>query len=130
MKKLALIIFLISLGVANLRADDQMATVQQELKDQGFYYGQVDGQPGAETSAAIRRYQIRNGLQVSGTLTQETLDSLKGRDHGRRPGCHSSRSFATSASAGTVGNRGSAAVSAPGPAATAHPAFAAKDQPE
>jgi peptidoglycan hydrolase-like protein with peptidoglycan-binding domain len=78
MKKIAFLIFSISLGVANLHADDQIATVQQELKDQGFYYGQIDGQPGAETTAAIRRYQIRNGLQVSGTLTQETLDSLKG----------------------------------------------------
>ena len=77
MKKIALFIFLISLGAANLRADDQIASVQQQLKDQGFYYGQVDGQTGAETTAAIRRYQIRNGLQVSGTLTQETIKSLK-----------------------------------------------------
>jgi len=76
MKKLSFFIFLILLGVANLRADDQMRTVQEQLKNQGFYYGQVDGQPGTETTAAIRRYQIRNGLQVTGTLTQETLDSL------------------------------------------------------
>src|ERR1700677_2064956 len=71
------LIFLISMGVASLRADDQTATVQQQLKDQGFYYGQVDGQAGTETTAAIRRYQIRNGLQVDGTLNQETLNSLK-----------------------------------------------------
>ena len=78
MKKLALLVFLFSIGaVANLRADDQTASVQQELKDQGYYYGQIDGQPGPETSAAIRRYQIRNGLQVDGTLNKETLDSLK-----------------------------------------------------
>jgi peptidoglycan hydrolase-like protein with peptidoglycan-binding domain len=78
MKKLALIIFLASVGaITTLRADDQLATVQQELKDQGYYYGQVDGQTGPETTAAIRRYQIRNGLQVDGTLSKETLDSLK-----------------------------------------------------
>lgn len=77
MKKTAAFIFLISLSVANLRADEQVRTVQEQLKNQGFYYGQVDGEPGAETGAAIRRYQIRNGLQVTGTLTQETLDALK-----------------------------------------------------
>ncbi|HWB59286.1 MAG TPA: peptidoglycan-binding domain-containing protein, partial [Chthoniobacteraceae bacterium] len=80
MKKLAFLAFFISLGVATLAnagADDQIATVQQQLKDQGFYYGQVDGQPGPETTAAIRRYQIRNGLQVDGNLNKETLDSMK-----------------------------------------------------
>lgn len=77
MKKIAFLLILISLGAANLRADDQVAAVQQELKDQGFYYGQVDGQAGPETTAAIRRYQIRNGLHVDGTLNKETLGSLK-----------------------------------------------------
>lgn len=77
MKKTAVIIFLISLSVAALRADEQVRAVQEQLKNQGFYYGQIDGEPGAETTAAIRRYQIRNGLQVTGTLTQETLDALK-----------------------------------------------------
>ena len=77
MKKLALFSFLVLLCAANLRADDQIATVQQELKDQGFYYGEVDGQPGPETTAAIRRYQIRNGLPVDGAFNKQTLDSLK-----------------------------------------------------
>lgn len=77
MKRSAALIFLISLGVANLHADEQVRVAQEQLKNQGFYYGQADGEPGAETSAAIRRYQIRNGLQVTGTLTQETLDALK-----------------------------------------------------
>jgi peptidoglycan hydrolase-like protein with peptidoglycan-binding domain len=77
MKKIVFLVFLVSLGAATLRADDQVAAVQQELKDQGFYYGQVDGQGGPETTAAIRRYQIRNGLQVDGALNKQTLDSLK-----------------------------------------------------
>ncbi|MBV8141275.1 MAG: peptidoglycan-binding protein, partial [Verrucomicrobia bacterium] len=50
--------------------------IQQKLKDQGFYYGEVDGQAGDETSAAIRRYQIRHGLKVTGQLSDETLRSL------------------------------------------------------
>ena len=57
-------------------ADDFTRAVQQRLKDRGFYYGDVDGQSGSETSAAIRRYQIRYGLKVNGDLNQETLNSL------------------------------------------------------
>src|SRR5258707_15366993 len=57
-------------------ADDLTRAVQQRLKDRGFYYGDVDGQRGAECSAAIRRYQIRYGLKVNGELNQETLSCL------------------------------------------------------
>jgi len=59
-------------------ADEQTRSVQSQLKDQGFYYGDLDGKSGPELSAAIRRYQIRNGLEVSGSLNKETVDSLSG----------------------------------------------------
>jgi len=59
-----------------MRADQQVESVQQALKDQGFYYGEVTGEMNANVAAAIRRYQIRNGLQVTGELTRETLQSL------------------------------------------------------
>lgn len=58
------------------RADDRLRDVQAELKTQGFFYGEVNGASSAETSAAIRRYQIRNGLEVTGTLTDETVKAL------------------------------------------------------
>jgi peptidoglycan hydrolase-like protein with peptidoglycan-binding domain len=64
------------ISVSSAWADDLTLAVQQRLKDRGFYYGQVDGQSGSETSAAIRRYQIRYGLKVNGELNQETLSSL------------------------------------------------------
>ena len=57
-------------------ADDLTRAVQQRLKNQGFFYGSVNGQGGSETSAAIRRYQIRYGLRVTGELNDETLRSL------------------------------------------------------
>jgi peptidoglycan hydrolase-like protein with peptidoglycan-binding domain len=57
-------------------ADDPLRDAQAELKNQGFFYGEVDGKAGAETTAAIRRYQIRNGLQVTGDLSAETVKSL------------------------------------------------------
>jgi peptidoglycan hydrolase-like protein with peptidoglycan-binding domain len=59
-----------------LRADQLVESVQQALKDEGFYYGEVNGDMNANLTAAIRRYQIRNGLQVNGELNDETLRSL------------------------------------------------------
>jgi peptidoglycan hydrolase-like protein with peptidoglycan-binding domain len=64
------------ISVGALQADDVTQQVQQRLKDQGFYYGTVDGNGGSETSAAIRRYQIRYGLKVTGGLNNETMRSL------------------------------------------------------
>ena len=56
--------------------EDRLRDVQTELKTQGFFYGEADGKDTPETSAAIRRYQIRNGLQVTGKLNDETLAAL------------------------------------------------------
>src|SRR5438874_13770422 len=68
---------LLAVCVAGLvRADQATQSVQQALKDQGFYYGNVTGEKSAETTAAIRRYQIRNGLKVTGDINPETLRSL------------------------------------------------------
>jgi len=63
-------------AVNSVHADQTIRLLQQTLKNQGFYYGTVTGDKGAETTAAIRRYQIRNGLQVTGELNDETLLSL------------------------------------------------------
>ncbi|HET9419249.1 MAG TPA: peptidoglycan-binding domain-containing protein, partial [Chthoniobacterales bacterium] len=60
-----------------VRADQTIAEVQQALKEQGFYYGEISGEKTADTTAAIRRYQIRNGLQVTGELNDETVKSLR-----------------------------------------------------
>ena len=72
----ALLFFLGGWMVTSIWADDLTRAIQQRLKDQGFYYGEVNGQGGDETSAAIRRYQIRYGLKVSGQLNDETLHAL------------------------------------------------------
>jgi peptidoglycan hydrolase-like protein with peptidoglycan-binding domain len=61
---------------SSARADQTVATVQQKLKDQGFYYGEITGQKDTETTAALRRYQIRNGLQITGEVNAETQRSL------------------------------------------------------
>ena len=72
--KIAALIFIGSTML--MRADQLVESVQQKLKDQGFYYGEINGETNANLTAAIRRYQIRNGLQVSGELNSETLQSL------------------------------------------------------
>jgi peptidoglycan hydrolase-like protein with peptidoglycan-binding domain len=59
-----------------LRADQTISSLQQTLKNRGFYYGAVTGEKSAETTAAIRRYQIRNGLKVTGEINEETLRSV------------------------------------------------------
>jgi peptidoglycan hydrolase-like protein with peptidoglycan-binding domain len=75
--KRAIVHLIVAVCVAGLvRADQTTRSVQHALKDQGFYYGNVTGDKSAETTAAIRRYQIRNGLKVTGEMDPETLHSL------------------------------------------------------
>jgi len=77
MKRVLLCLFVTLCAVSCVQADPAIRSLQQTLKDQGFYYGAVTGDKSAETTAAVRRYQIRNGLQVTGELNEETLRSVK-----------------------------------------------------
>ena len=87
---------LLAVCVAGLvRADQATHSVQQALKDQGFYYGNVTGDKSAETTAAIRRYQIRNGLQVTGDINPETLRSLNVNSKSASSSQPASKSVAT-----------------------------------
>jgi peptidoglycan hydrolase-like protein with peptidoglycan-binding domain len=55
--KRALICLVVTFCVINFaHADPTIRSLQQTLKDQGFYYGAVTGEKSAETTAAIRRY--------------------------------------------------------------------------
>src|ERR1700751_2427157 len=71
---MAVLVLMASTGV--IFADPLIENAQQALKDQGFYYGEITGTKDADTTAAIRRYQIRNGLQITGDLNEETIKSL------------------------------------------------------
>lgn len=71
-----LLLVCLSLLVASVRADELTKSVQSVLKEQGFFYGEATGASGPETAAAVKRFQIRNGLEVTGTFTKETLDAL------------------------------------------------------
>lgn len=71
-----LVVAICLLGAVSAQADPAVESVQQVLKDQGFYYGEITGTKDTETTAALRRFQIRNGLQVTGELNAETRKSL------------------------------------------------------
>ncbi len=81
MKRLAISLLLLLLALP-ASADELMRRVQTKLKDQGFYYGEITGVNGPETVAAVKRYQIRNGFNVTGSLTGETLTALGVSDAG------------------------------------------------
>lgn len=77
MKRFLLCFLFINLGVVcSLQADDTLREVQSRLKVGGFYFGDVTGRYDKETAAAVTRYQIRNGLQITGKLDDQTRYAL------------------------------------------------------
>jgi peptidoglycan hydrolase-like protein with peptidoglycan-binding domain len=57
-------------------AEQNVRAVQGKLRDAGLYFGEIDGAYSSELAAAIGRYQIRNGLQITGQLDEETSKAL------------------------------------------------------
>ncbi len=77
MNHIALRLFLFLLLVPLVAAaDDNISAVQTRLRQEGFYYGDASGQYNDETAAAVTRYQIRNGLPISGKLDAATAKAL------------------------------------------------------
>jgi peptidoglycan hydrolase-like protein with peptidoglycan-binding domain len=67
----------IGLSLAALvRAADNVREVQEKLRNDGFYSGEIDGAYSSDLSAALSRYQIRNGLPITGQLDAETSKAL------------------------------------------------------
>jgi peptidoglycan hydrolase-like protein with peptidoglycan-binding domain len=59
-----------------LRADQNVRALQSRLKTGGFYFGEVNGRYDSDTAAAVTRYQIRNGLPITGKLDAATSHAL------------------------------------------------------
>lgn len=55
---------------------NQMKQVQEKLKSEGLYKGQVDGIDGPQTKQALEQYQKQQNLQQTGSLDHQTLDKL------------------------------------------------------
>ena len=51
-------------------------TIQQKLKNWGYYTGAVDGVYGAKTKAAVVAFQKKNGLTADGVVGAKTLKAL------------------------------------------------------
>jgi len=57
-------------------ADPTVEATQEELAQQGYYNGPVDGIFGPTTRDAVAKYQTANRLNVTGSLSPDTLQSL------------------------------------------------------
>ena len=56
---------------------DHLKQVQERLKTEGVYAGPVDGELNAQTEAALRQYQQKQGLPISGAADEATLKELQ-----------------------------------------------------
>jgi peptidoglycan hydrolase-like protein with peptidoglycan-binding domain len=52
------------------------AEVQRALAQRGYYKGRIDGKLGRETRRAIREFQRRERLRVSGHIDSVTIGAL------------------------------------------------------
>ena len=57
-------------------AEENVRAVQTKLADEGCYFGEIDGAYSSDFSTALSRYQIRNGLPITGQLDAETSKAL------------------------------------------------------
>ena len=57
-------------------AEENVRAVQSKLADEGCYFGEIDGAYSSDFSTALSRYQIRNGLPITGQLDAETSKAL------------------------------------------------------
>lgn len=51
-------------------------TIQQKLKNWGYYFGEVDGIFGSKTTEAVKYFQRRNGLTVDGIVGKNTAAAM------------------------------------------------------
>ncbi len=62
--------------LAECLTTSQVKTVQQKLKNWGYYKGTVDGIYGSKTKAAVKLFQKKNGLAVDGIVGKKTASAL------------------------------------------------------
>jgi peptidoglycan hydrolase-like protein with peptidoglycan-binding domain len=76
MKKLFMIFLASGFFLTCACADETVKAAQTKLREDGFYSGDVTGNYDGETAAAVTRYQIRRGLEISGKLDPATAQAL------------------------------------------------------
>lgn len=63
-------------GYSSVKFDSFVRTVQLALEREGYYVGDNRGEYGAETRAAINRFERAKGLPETGTITVPVLQAL------------------------------------------------------
>ncbi len=81
-----------------------VSTLQQKLKNLGYYTAEVTGHYGEKTQAAVRAFQARNGLTADGIAGAKTLTAINNASKGTT----SSSSGSTSGTTLSVGSTGTA----------------------
>ena len=64
---------------------EEIMDLQRELAERGLYEGEIDGDAGRRTEAALRNFQVQNGLDDSHGLDARTRDALDWNDRERQP---------------------------------------------
>lgn len=65
------------LSIGHLDPVEEASGVQSRLNNLGFHCGAVDGVIGALTQAALRAFQEKHGLSVTGSADKATRDKLR-----------------------------------------------------
>jgi len=76
MRRFFLLVLAACLFSASAMANENVRAVQTKLKEGGFYFGEVNGEFSSDLSAAVTRFQIRQGLQITGKVDEKTSRAL------------------------------------------------------
>jgi hypothetical protein len=63
-------------GAATLTPDQIVMSTQQQLRDDGYYNGPIDGVLGSQTRYALAAFQADHGLAVTSAVDEPTLATL------------------------------------------------------
>lgn len=55
---------------------DTLKKIQSELKKKGLYKGGIDGLNGKQTVSAVKQFQQKNGLKITGKIDMTTKDKI------------------------------------------------------
>lgn len=61
---------------ATKKSSPEVMAIQYLLRSRGFYKAPIDGVFGAQTAAAVRAFQRKNGLKADGIVASQTLPQL------------------------------------------------------
>ncbi len=68
-----------TLAIGHLDPADMVTGTQARLHNLGHYFGAVDGDPGPQTAAALKRFQRRHDLEPTGEADEATVAALRSR---------------------------------------------------